>query len=235
MLPQQMTSNFPASAGDDESICLNIHLRCDQDPGFAALVSEATTQLSHYLPENEVDLVDTHTPHVTVFLSKFSVPALNGSGGILPALKQATSKHPPFQLTTTGVSAQGNYLFVDVEKTKPIADLSDDIVSAVNSLVTPDQPISKWIEKLPEKDRQQRSSMVKRFGSPGVGPCYFPHVTLGYSDNPDQVKAAADALNETLSAKDLSFTINSVSVGMTGTNGTVLRTSAVNDSAELGS
>lgn len=196
-------------------------------------MEEGTSQLSDQLPGNEVDLQSTHTPHLTLFLADFNAEARAPNPGLLPALERATLSHRPLSLKTSGVSAEGNYLFLNVEKTPGLQRLNDDLVEAARPFVAPNRPIPPWIQLLPEPDRTLRTSLVKRYGSPGVGPCYIPHITLGYHADPKRVSTAADALNRRLPTRGVEFEITTVSVGDAGANGTVLTNGATHGSLTL--
>lgn len=116
------------------------------------------------------------------------------------------------------ITIQGDYGMWDVKLTACLQRWSDNLVSALQTYIVPNQPIPDWVLTLPEPIRTKKIDYIKRYGSPNVFDQFQPHVTLAF-DHFDAMRPAFAALN----LRPRSLKPVAIGVGKVGPHGTVLR------------
>lgn len=194
----------------------------------AATALQANALLTHWLPNNQIDLLKKHTAHITLYLTEWrcSAPAVGVLGALCkePLDKALTSTLYALasDICTVKVGrpfAAGNFAMLNVSLSPCLRHTADAVVNATHQLAVPNQTVPSWVYQLPEPERSEKVRDVQLYGSPNVYTQFEPHVTIGWDANATAVAAAV----ATLRARPASFRAGSVAIGTSGPHGTVLR------------
>lgn len=240
------------------SLQLNIHLPLtkvnnswafDKCPYNSAL--EANLALRQNSATEQIDFFSRHTPHITLFLSNFSLPQQQDTNTntknesrlleeITSIVQQvvtanANSNHNlnsssmcqvSFARPMAAAAAQhvfGPYSMYAVPRSECLQKLSDDIVHALNPYITRPQPIPEWVYTLPLLQRWRKMYMIFKYGSPNVLGEYDPHVTVGY-DEATSVSCRTNVLREIpYPPLECTALLTHVAIAKVGIGGSVLQ------------
>ena len=168
------------------------HLALDSN---AALQSIATTPHPHKnaTMSERIDFVHyRHLPHITLFLSDFSITLEDQEGReqlqeLFQVLQDAILANVPCNTpllvqTNPHPNLSGPYAMYVLPSFPCLQSLSNTILYAVQPYVNHSQPIPSWIQDLPEPSRSKKIDYIKRYGSPNVLDEFDPHVTVGYDE-----------------------------------------------------
>eukprot|EP01013_Petalomonas_cantuscygni_P038455 TRINITY_DN69596_c0_g1_i1.p1 TRINITY_DN69596_c0_g1~~TRINITY_DN69596_c0_g1_i1.p1 ORF type:complete len:295 (-),score=30.67 TRINITY_DN69596_c0_g1_i1:80-964(-) len=248
-----------------DGVRLNIHLTLESSVAARAVAANRWIT-THGAPHNDIDLINTSFPHVSLYLTSFVdaapviariralleayphslVPALSLSGSLPAAASKHYATNPctasPPVFTHAHVNVSGAYAMWDVAASRCVRYLCDSIVNVTHTLITPNQTIPGWVQKLPEPERSAKVHMIRDYGSPNVFDQFFPHITVAFDDTtalpfalPAQGtrahpgRAAADNLTAAVSSLPAGlldatrFYAPAVSVSLVGPHGTVPR------------
>lgn len=189
-----------------------------------------------------VDFFRLHSPHVTLYLTRFDVAdAVNGTvvpnatevGALLSAISDAISSLIACRVSLNySYSVSGPYAMWTVPVTSCLQHLSDTVVTAASPFMSRPPIVPDWVKSLPEPERSGRIRLVETYGSPNVMEWFIPHVTVGY-ENGATLEKRREVMNYLRETKPLVFgcagTITRVRVGRTGAGGTVLQGGTVGD------
>ena len=221
---------------------VNIHVKLSAE-AFSAITAENIHLTSQFRnsQDQEIDFVTKHDPHVTLYLTTFenssvSSGALHSAAALALASAASSSpscssSSPPHLLIGASFAASGAYGMLSVALTDCLQLLSDSVVNATSTFVTPEAKASvpSWIYDLPEDQQQAKVDMVHSFGSPNVFSAFQPHVTLlADAANTTELLSVASS-NEVAS---LSSSVGLVGFGAVGPFGTVLKGEDVMPPAE---
>jgi hypothetical protein len=191
-----------------------VHLTLD--PSLLSLVLAANLQFQ--FDHQPIVFPQPHTPHVTLYLTKFPSSSLQS---VLAAVRDAFTE-PSFKSSCfSNFSAAvviGNYSMLPLNATDCLRTMSDLVVERTYQFALDNQSIPKWVLLLPEPDRSLKLAMFKQYASPNVFSQYDPHITVACSPN----VSALDVATRALPVFSLPFVPFQIRVSETGDCGTVL-------------
>jgi 2'-5' RNA ligase superfamily len=242
------------------SLQLNIHLPLtkvnnswafDKCPYNFAL--EANLALRQASATEQIDFFSRHTPHITLFLSDFSLPHQDTNPQNESLLLEEITAILQQVVATANANANGNhsqtsmcqvsfvrplaaaqqvvgpYSMYAVPRTECLQKLSDSIVHALNPYITRPQPIPEWVYQLPLLPRWRKIYMISKYGSPNVLGEYDPHVTVGY-DEGTLVSYRTNVLREIPSPSlECTALLTHVGIAKVGIGGSVLQDGLVSE------
>lgn len=100
--------------------------------------------------------------------------------------------------------------------------MSDALVQGLHSFAKPNQPIPKWVQSLPPKERAEKIAMIQKYGSPNVFSQFQPHVTVAY-DTEDNVTQIYGKLGN----QKVAYKTTEVQISKVGPFGTVVKGGSV--------
>ena len=173
-----------------------------------------------------VDFNGADTPHITLYLTVFEcrhppvpLPAcVDRVKGAVAAV--AAAWRTQCDLSVTNLYSQGSYAFANVTDGPCLQRLSDTVVNATYGLAQPNQTVPSWVAGLPEPERDEKTALVRRYGSPNVFGQFQPHVTVGWASDAGEV---AEAIAGVKGWEGASFPATEVAMGSVGAHGTVLK------------
>mmetsp|Transcript_15171 Transcript_15171/g.25195 ORF Transcript_15171/g.25195 Transcript_15171/m.25195 type:complete len:260 (-) Transcript_15171:132-911(-) len=219
---------------------LNIHMPLqkvnnswsfDLCPYSAAL--EANLALRENSDSEQLNFFETHTPHVTLFLTEFDVDDENQTtmiDEIAAVVEEVVSNNQHLMCQVEwpqqpAAHVAGTYAMYALPHNDCLQQLSNDIVRALQPYVKRPQAIPDWIYNLPLVAQWRKIWYIKKYGSPNVFGDYAPHVTVGYDEDaaPDERK---QVLKERLPQEyrlHCQGLLTTVAVGRVGPGGSVLQ------------
>ncbi|KAJ3445969.1 hypothetical protein M0812_08504 [Anaeramoeba flamelloides] len=201
---------------DDQFIVLDIHVKVSLLVETEAI--QLNSNITHYDPNNDIDLKNVALPHCTLYLTSFYVNDLdNIKQGVSEAIKAIK---PCLDLRMGKVSATGTYGMWEMEKPDCLQQMSDLIVTNTKQFIQPNQPIPAWVKNLPEPIRDLKIKMIQEYGSPNVFSQFAPHVTIGYDNS---TTTNFDKIVNSLRPKPISYETKEIGIGISSKHGTVLR------------
>jgi 2'-5' RNA ligase len=218
---------------------LNIHMPLhkvnsswtfDSCPYNAAL--EANLALREDSDTEELNFFETHTPHITLFLTEFDVPDDNETilNEIAAIVDQVVSNHSQHTMCNVqwpqdnSAHVAGAYAMYPIPENECLHQLSNDIVTALQPYVKRPQEIPPWVYNLPLFAQWRKIWYIKKYGSPNVFGDYTPHVTVGYDES-----AAPEDRKQVLQVQQQAFRLTcqglltTVAVGRVGPGGSVFQ------------
>ncbi|GKT35005.1 hypothetical protein ADUPG1_008256 [Aduncisulcus paluster] len=196
---------------------LNIHF--DLTPSIANTAKGIDEKCHQYDPSDDIWLNDYMKPHVTLYLAEFLDEYIaDVVAAIRIALLGCSSS---FTYATETHYASGSYLMWSTEKPEAMQVLSNCIVLATSQFRDPNAEMPQWILDLPDGDEKDRKeSYFNQYGSPNVFDEFYPHITLAYDDNANNISF----LEEQIPQPDiLTGTGCDVVVGQVGPHGSVIK------------
>jgi hypothetical protein len=194
-----------------EGLDINVHLL------FAPPLLTAVTAVNAKFENETIRFPQPHTPHVTLYLSKFPESALPG---LINAIREA-AKAPAFAMPCESkisyVFASGSYIMLPISESTCLQSMSDVVVQHTHHMSIPNQTAPAWLLLLPEPQRSMKMDMLIRFGSPNVFRQYEPHITIACSASATELALATRALD----GKSLAFIPHQLRVSKSGSCGTV--------------
>lgn len=232
-------------SGDrQDPIYVDIHIPVVQDPTYERVLS-ANQFLNKMLGNNEIDFANTHTPHVTLYLTAWTCPASRGTAEYFdpgPGPRHETcvqqiedrvssvmydlyvpGKFGPCSVSVGEPFAAGTYAMMNVTVDGCLQKYSDTIVNATHKLSEPNQTVPSWVESLPEPERSEKIHDIEKYGSPNVFAEFQPHVSIGWSSNATAIAEAVAEMKKHLNTSSSSFQGDVVALGSVGLHGTVLQ------------
>jgi 2'-5' RNA ligase len=224
---------------------LNIHMPLhkvnsswtfDSCPYNAAL--EANLALRENSDTEELNFFETHTPHITLFLTEFDVPDENETilNEIAAIVDQVVSNHSHTMCNVQWPEQQGSphvasaYAMYPIPESDCLHQLSNDIVTALQPYVKRPQEIPAWVYNLPLFTQWRKIWYIKKYGSPNVFGDYTPHVTVGYDESADPEDRKQALLLEQVQQSfrlKCQGLLTTVAVGRVGPGGSVFQNGIV--------
>ncbi|KAL0476658.1 hypothetical protein AKO1_006205 [Acrasis kona] len=203
---------------------LNIHIKLGQSCADEAI--RINRLITSYDPQQQIDLVATSEPHLTMYLTTFYI---RHEKDIYKSLNQTLSNYKYDCLLQTNPrlnppTLTNTYALWDTNNPSCLQELSDRIVNATYPYIDERAKMQapSWIDELPEPIKSLKKKMIKDFGSPNVFSQFQPHITVAHDDIDRDVmntvlKGSVSATN------NCTIQIRQVSVGSVGNYGTVMR------------
>lgn len=176
---------------------LNIHLplrRVNDTTAFKECLYdsalEANLALRDASSSEQINFLEKHSPHLTIFMSDFDVQVNDTKklNKIFSTLREVVSSSKntaceiEWPIDPDSVGIHGFYAMYPIKKTDCLQKLSDDVVRALNVYIKRPQEIPDWVNKLPLLKRLRKIWLIRKYGSPNVFGEYDTHVTVGYDE-----------------------------------------------------
>lgn len=177
-------------------------------------VAQDASGLASLAPHNAVSFASA-APHVTLYLTDF-VDGTEASvvAAARTALLNATVN---CEVKLRGLSWGGGYALWEVALSPCLQAASDAVVNACWRYAKANQPIPVWVLQLPQKEREAKIAMIRKYGSPNVFSQFEPHVTVAFDQDDDLARVYGNV------SAEASFEARVAAVSGTGPYGTVLR------------
>jgi hypothetical protein len=194
-----------------EGLDINVHLL------FAPPLLSAVAAVNAKFENQTIRFPQPHTPHVTLYLSKFPESVLPD---LINAIREAVKDSAfnlPCESKTSSVFASGSYIMLPISESVCLQSMSNIVVQHTHHMALPNQTAPAWLLALPEPQRSMKMDMLNRFGSPNVFRQYEPHITLACSASATELAVATRALD----GNSLDFIPLQLRISRSGSCGTV--------------
>ena len=176
-----------------------------------------------------VDLNNASEPHVTLYMTHFKADACDADGPLVDAVVNLSKANLPLEVTVTGCSVRGRYLFLDVEMSNELRTLHEELVKATVDLVSrEDIKMPIFVHGLPEPLRTQKTEAFDRWGSPNAMSQFGdPHFTLAVANEADGSSFWQILEDSTKDLLNTICTFTNIGIGKVGPWGSVMRGSGL--------
>ncbi|WP_108649609.1 2'-5' RNA ligase family protein [Dongshaea marina] len=175
-------------------------------------VDQTVGKISQQLKKEQLNSLYSqgYLPHITLYLTEY--PA-NHLESIKKQVQQLASQWKPFEVKLDRIErTKGDWLMLNVERSRQLQRLADSATLAVEPLRAMDPTLPGWVAKYPGK-----LAAFKRYGSPNVFINFQPHITL--LPQSDSNKLDRFMLRYGNGFKPLSFKVLGIGIAKVNSNG----------------